>query len=42
MNHTLTTFSAVDVPQDVQREVMELLARYNSDIDQRACDENGN
>lgn len=40
-DHTLTTFSAFDVPEDVQRKVMALLDAYNADIDYRNCDENG-
>lgn len=40
-DHTLTTFSAFDVPEDVQRKVMTLLDAYNPDIDYRNCDENG-
>jgi hypothetical protein len=39
--YTLTVFNAVNVPQSVQRRVMELLGAYDPDIYQRECDASG-
>lgn len=39
--HTLTVYNAVDVPEDVTRQVMALLAPYQPDIYSRDCDEHG-
>ena len=40
-SHTLTVFNAVDVPQDIQRAVMQLLDPYDADIYERDCDAQG-
>lgn len=39
--HTLTVFNAVDVPQEIQRQVMQLLDPFDADIYERDCDESG-
>lgn len=41
IEHTLTVFNAVDVPDDVANEVMRLLAGYQPDIYTRPCDATG-
>lgn len=40
-DHTLTVFNAVDVPDAVAFQVMDLLAAYDVDIYTRACDASG-
>lgn len=40
-NHTLVSFSGVDVPQDVQGKIMDLLAPFDSDINEYASDARG-
>lgn len=39
--HTLVSFSGVDVPQDVQRKIMNLLEPFDSDINEYASDARG-
>lgn len=39
--HTLVSFSGVDVPQDVQGQIMDLLAPFDSDINEYASDARG-
>jgi hypothetical protein len=39
--HTLTVFNGVDVPDDVQQQVLGILANYQPDIYQRDCDAQG-
>ena len=41
MSHELAVFNAVDVPLDVAKEVMRLLAPYDPDAYTRACDGSG-
>lgn len=39
--HILTVFNAVDVPMDIQFQVMNLLLPFDADIYNRECDETG-
>ena len=39
--HVLTVFNAVDVPDSVQRAVLEMLAQHKPDIYERECDAAG-
>lgn len=39
--HRLIVFNAVDVPDDVQRKVLLMLANYQPDMYERDCDERG-
>jgi hypothetical protein len=41
MDHTLTVFNGVDVPEEVASQVMALLRDYDPDIYTRECDAGG-
>ena len=41
MDHTLVVFNAVDVPEAIQSQVLNLLAPYDPDVYTRACDARG-
>jgi len=41
MDHTLTVFNAVDIPEDVAMAVMRLLDPFDPDCYTRACDATG-
>ena len=41
IEHVLTVFSAVDIPDDVANKVSALLSSYDVDIYTRACDAHG-
>lgn len=41
MTHLLTVFNAVDLPDAVASQVMDLLATYNPDVYVRECDASG-
>jgi hypothetical protein len=41
LDHTLTVWNAVDVPESVTMQVMALIDSYSPDIYHRDCDETG-